>query len=146
MKRSATVLATVLLTAAAVVGADRDKQLLNQIRTRQARVAAVVSYFQKHGIKLMGSRVVEPKAEGYVVIVHFRTFPDDATEKQMHEELAMINLAYMLNVPARVAMSYPSLQSTDPNGKLPKLEDVAVAKKLKKLFMEYRPAPPQLKK
>ncbi len=90
--------------------------------------------------------MVDPKSEGYVVIVRFRTFPEGTTEKQMRDHLGMINLAYMLNVPARLAMSYPSLESADLNVKLPKLDDLPVAKKLRRLFEEYRPAPPKADK
>jgi hypothetical protein len=157
MKRTATALAAALISGVVVFGSDADMpkpppekptgddraqgrspddDLLRQVRV----VAAVVAYFEKNGITLKDGVVVDPKSEGYAVVVKFRTFPEGTTEKQMRDFLGMINLAYMLNVPARAAMSYPILESTDPKVKLPKLDDVPVTKKLRRLFEEYRPA------
>ena len=84
------------------------------------------------------------KRDGYDVIVYLRTFPPDATEKEMRDKLAMYNLAHMLNVPSRLAMSYPFLRHTDPAKKAPKLDQVPVVAKLEKVFKEYRP--PDVKK
>jgi hypothetical protein len=113
-----------------------------------ALVKAVVAYFAKNGVKLEKADanwwvVTDPKAEGYEVLVAWRTFPRDATEQQMHAELRQINLAFLLNAPARVAMSYPGLRSTDPARKLPPLDQVPVVTKLKKLFEQYRPPEPK---
>jgi hypothetical protein len=52
-----------------------------------------------------------------------------------------INLGYMLNAPARVAMSYPSLRRTDAAKKPPRLDQLPVAANLEKFFKEYRPQP-----
>ena len=61
----------------------------------------------------------------------------------MRDFLEMINLGYMLNAPARVAMSYPSLKVTDSAKKPPKLADLPVAAKLERLFKEYKPLEPK---
>jgi len=113
-----------------------------------AAVKAVVAHFAKHGIKLQRDErgewlVADPKADGYDVVVHMRTFPPGATEQEMRDTLRQINLAYMLNVPARVAMSYPGLRGTDRAKKLPKIDQVPVAAKLESLFKEYRPEEPK---
>src|SRR5262245_35831790 len=78
------------------------------------RVKAVVAYLAQNGVKLesdgQGKWVItDPKGDGYRVIVHMLTFPAAATAREMRHELSMHNLAYMLNAPSRVAMSYPYL-------------------------------------
>lgn len=110
-----------------------------------ARIKAVVAHFAKNGVKLEtakdgGWMVADPKGDGYEVIVYLRTFPPDATEKEMRDKLQMVNLAHHLNVPSRLAMSYPGLRHTDPAKKAPKLDQIPVVAKLEKLFKEYRPA------
>jgi hypothetical protein len=114
---------------------------------RDDAIKAFVAHFAKNGVKLeAGERgewvVADPKADGYQVIVHFRTFPASATEREMNDTLKMINLAHMLNAPSRLAMSHPGLRATDPAKPLPKLDQVPVAAKLEKLFKEYRPPEP----
>jgi hypothetical protein len=143
MKRMAIALAAALVSGLVALGSDADKPKPppDLLPTGDKQVAAIVAYFAKNGIKLKGGVVIDPKSEGYKVVVRFKAFPEGTTEAQMRDHLAMINLAYMLNVPARVAMSYPSLESTDPNVKLPKLDELPVAKKLQRLFAEYRPMP-----
>ena len=113
-----------------------------------AAVKAVVAHFAKHGIKLQRDErgewlVADPKADAYDVVVHLRTFPPGTTEQEMRDTLKQINLAYMLNVPARVAMSYPVLRGNDRAMKLPKLDQVPVVAKLESLFKEYRPEEPK---
>src|SRR5206468_5023799 len=91
--------------------------------------------------------VTEPKGKDdrFWVTVSLRTFPATFTEKEMRHELSMTSLAYILNVPARVAMSYPGLRGIVlEDVKLPRLDEVPVAAKLEKLFKEYQP--PELKK
>src|SRR5262249_50703029 len=114
-----------------------------------APIKAVVAHLAKNGVKLQPDErgwwvVTDPKGDGYEVVVHLRTFPVGTTEKQMRDFLQMVNLAYMLNVETRVAMSYPGLKATDSAKKLPKLAEVPVAAKLQRLFKEYQP--PELKK
>ena len=88
--------------------------------------------------------VTDPKEDGYVVVVAWRTWPAKATEEEMQAELKTINLAYILNTPVRVAMSKPGLQSTDQVKKPLRLDQVPVVEKLEKLFKEYQP--PETKK
>src|SRR2546423_722405 len=109
-----------------------------------APIKAAVAHFAKNGITLRhdtDSRwvVADPKGDGYEVDVYFRTFPQRATEQQMRAELKQINLAFMLNAPARVAMSYPGLRGSDSASRLPRLDQVPVVAKLEKLFKDYQP-------
>ena len=109
-----------------------------------AIVKPFVEYLAKNGIKLEHKEnimwlVTDPKAEGYAVIVYFRTFRADATVQAIEEELKTINLAFMFNADARLAMSHPGLQGNDIK-KLPSLKDVPEVAKLSKLFKEYQPA------
>jgi hypothetical protein len=127
------------------VRADDDVKLLIP---DDAPIKAIVAHFAKNGIKLQRDErdwwvVVDPKADGYEVVLHLRTFPVGTTEKEMRDFLRRINLAYMLNAPARVAMSYPGARVTDPEKKPPKREDLPVAVKLERLFKEYRPSEPR---
>lgn len=113
-----------------------------------AAIQAVVAHFAKNGVKLEKEGnwwvVTDPKGDGYDVIVAWRTFPAKATEEEMRTVLKTINLAFNLNAPARVAMSVPGLQATDPAKRSPELAQVPVVAKLEKLFKEY--APPEPKK
>jgi hypothetical protein len=113
-----------------------------------APVKAVVAHFAKNEVKLRKDEsgwwvVAEPKGDGYEVIIALRAFPATATEQAMRDELKQINLAFMLNAPARVAMSHPGLRATDPARKPPRLDQVPVVAKLEKLFQEYRPTDPK---
>jgi hypothetical protein len=113
-----------------------------------APIQAVVAHFAKNGVRLEKDEgnwwvVADPKADGYEVIVALRTFPAKATEQEMQHELERINLAFMLNAPARVAMSYPGLRAANPASKPPRVDQVPVAAKLEKLFKEYRPPEPK---
>jgi hypothetical protein len=110
-------------------------------------VKPFVEYLAKNGIKLEHKEsniwvVTDPKAEGYVVIVYFRTFAADATVQAIEEEIKTINLAFMFNANARLAMSHPGLQGKDIK-KLPNLKDVPEVAKLTKLFKEYSPPEPK---
>jgi len=111
-----------------------------------ARIKAVVAYFAQNGVKLQKEDkgnywvVTEPKGEGYEVIVAWRTFSAKATEQEMYDELKRINLAFMLNTPARVAMSVPGLRATEPGKRPPQLDRVPLVAKLQQLFKAYRPA------
>jgi hypothetical protein len=114
-----------------------------------AAIKAVVAHFAKNGVKFEKEKegnwwvVTDPKGDGYDVIVAWRTFTAKATEEEMQAELKPINLAFMLNAPARVAMSVPGLRAADPTKRLPKLDQVPVVAKLEKLFKEYQPPEPK---
>jgi hypothetical protein len=112
-----------------------------------AIVKPFVEHLAKNGIKLEHREhnewiVTDPKSDGYVVMVYFRTFAAEATVKAIEEEIKTINLAFMFNANARLAMSHPGLQGNDIK-KLPKIKDVPAAAKLTKLFKEYRPPEPK---
>lgn len=109
------------------------------------RIVALVAYFEAHGIKLVHERggwwrVTEPANLGYDVIVSLRAFPEGASEDQLQNALARINLAYLLNARARVAMSYPSARGAGP-GATREAPFVALNAALQRLFREYQPSP-----
>ena len=107
-------------------------------------IKAFVAYLAKNGVKLEADErswwvVTDPKGDGYSVIVSLKSFPAGTSEKDMTAALARINLAHVLNAPARLAMSVPGLRATDPAKPLPKLDQVPMVAKLKKLFKDYQP-------
>ena len=110
-------------------------------------IKTIVAHFAKNGVPLEKHKdsnwwvLTDAKGDGYEMVVAIRTFPAKATEQQMREELQTINLYFMLNAPARVAMSRPSLRLTDP-AKKPPPEKTAAGAKLEKLFKDYRPPDP----
>jgi hypothetical protein len=111
-------------------------------------VQALVAYFATNEIQLRHDKdgrwvVAEPKGDGYEVVVYLRTFPAGMTEKQMKTDLSRFNLAFLLHAPSRVAMSSPGLRGIDGGKKLPKLDQVPVVAKLKKLFNEYQVPEPK---
>jgi len=53
----------------------------------------------------------------------------------MREQLTHVNLAFVLNPRARLAMSYPSARGKLPEGT--RLDDLAVRRELLRLFSEY---------
>jgi hypothetical protein len=113
------------------------------------QVKAFVAHLAKQGIKLQYAKdgwwtVTDPKGDGYEVVVMFRTFPATATEKEMRDRLHTINLAHLLNIQTKMAMSYPGLRATDATKKLPKLNEVPVCGRLEGFFNEYQP--PEVKK
>ena len=129
------------LTTMEAGGADVKPPALDD-----APIKSIVAHFAKIGVKLEADKrgwwvVTDPKGDDYQVVVHLRTFPAAATERDMRDALQEINLGYMLNAPARVAMSYPSLRRTDAAKKPPRLDQLPVAANLEKFFKEYRPQP-----
>jgi hypothetical protein len=132
-----------------VVAASADGGDDKPPATHDAAIKSVVAEFAKNGFKLEKEEegnywvVADPKGDGYDVIVAWRTWPAKATEEEMRAELKMINLGFLLNAPARVAMSKPGLRSADPVKKLPPLDQVPVVAKLEKLFKDYKPPEPK---
>ncbi len=111
-------------------------------------IRTFVDYLDKNGITLEADErywwaVTDPKEDGYKVVVSLKAFPAGTSEKDMRAALKGINLAYNLNAPSRLAMSYPSLKVSDPKTPVPKLDQIPVAAKLEKLFEEYRPPAPK---
>ncbi|MFO0812287.1 MAG: hypothetical protein U0796_03660 [Gemmatales bacterium] len=111
------------------------------------QIQAVLEYFARNGFKMekakeWGWHVVDPKFDGYFILVTFKSFPTNATEKEMKQVVEQTNLALMLNAPARLAMSYPALRGDapgEPKHKAPDLKKLGIEDKMIKLFMEYRP-------
>jgi mannose-6-phosphate isomerase-like protein (cupin superfamily) len=76
------------------------------------RIVSLVTHFGTHGIKLVHERggwwrVTQTANLEYDVLVSLRAFPESATADQIRNALMQINLAYLLNAPAHVVMSYP---------------------------------------
>ena len=111
-------------------------------------IRTFVDYLGKNGITLEAGEgtwwaVTDPKGDGYKVVVSLKAFPAGTSDKDMRAALEVINLAYILNAPSRLAMSYPSLRISDPKKPAPKVDQIPVAAKLEKLFEEYRPPHPK---
>jgi hypothetical protein len=118
------------------------------------RIVALVSWLKGKGVTLeyAGSpegggwwRVTEPKiSDDYDVTFSIRSFPSWASEAQMRAALD-VNLAYQLNAPAHLAMSYAIFGGKHPDAKLPKSDDelprvngMTITKAVERWFMEYK--------
>ena len=107
----------------------------------RARIQAFRQFLEGRGITLVEEhdawwRVERPASDGYVVVVHFRAYPVNVTEKQMREDLVHVNLAFRLNAGARLAMSYPSVRGAMPPGT--RLDDLPVRRALLQALDDYR--------
>jgi hypothetical protein len=110
---------------------------------KNPRLLALVDYFAAQDVELVHDgagwwRVTRPATPGLDVIVSQRSFPEHASAYQMRDAVARINLAYLLNADARVAMSYPGLRGARPGA----ITDVRVRDlqtRLERLFQAYRP-------
>ena len=121
-----TLLAALLLVAGSLgckgtgQEAPLDNTVLNAgLDPHNRQVVALVAYFETHGVKLAYERdgwwrVTQPAIPGFDVIVSLRSFPESAPAHQLQKSLTRINLAYVLNAGAHVAMSYPSLRGARP--------------------------------
>jgi len=113
---------------------------------RNPRVLALVDYFEAQGVELVHDsagwwRVTRPAPPELDVIVSLRSFPERSSAYQMRDALTRINLAYLLNTEARVAMSYPGLRGAQSGA----ITDVRIGElqtRLERLFQEYRPPSP----
>jgi hypothetical protein len=127
-----------LATTAARGGDDKKPPVVSE------EIRDFVEYAAKNGVKLErgeGSSwwvLTDATGEGSEVVVSLKSFPAGTTEKEMHDKLMTINLAHMLNAPARLAMSSPGTRISDPTKKQPK-EAPILSAKLQKLFKEYAP-------
>lgn len=107
------------------------------------QILALVAHFDTYGVKLAHEkggwwRVTQPTIPGFDVVVSLRSFPENSPASQLHESLARVNLAYVLNAGAHVAMSYPSLRGARP-ADTADVRFVELKAKLERLFQEYRP-------
>ncbi|MBX9689322.1 MAG: hypothetical protein K2X27_21615 [Candidatus Obscuribacterales bacterium] len=111
-----------------------ENAALNEgLNPNQAQVRALIEYFVKNGLRLEHSDASYwrlPVAD-QELRVSIRTFPRLATEQQMRSALLRINLAYILNADAKMAMSYPV--SKPENARMHE-----TAERLKNLFLAYR--------
>ena len=105
---------------------------------RQPGIQAFATYLKGNRIEISYAeaerrwRVIE---ESEVIRVSIRSLPCSASEDEMSMAIRQINLAYLLNVKACMAMSYPS--HTQKSAKTRKTAD-----RLVQLFKEYDPQKP----
>jgi hypothetical protein len=107
------------------------------------QILALVAHFERHGVDLAHERggwwrVTQPTIPGFDVVVSLRSFPENASASQLHESLARVNLAYLVNTGAHVAMSYPSLWGARP-ADTADVRFVELKANMERLFQEYRP-------
>jgi hypothetical protein len=119
------------------------------------RIVDLVAWLKHKGVTLeltggaedhTGWRVTQPRpSEEYDVVFSIRSFPPQASEEQMRKALD-VNLAYLLNARARLAMSHGGLTGRHPEAKLPKSDDelpkvngLAVTTAAQRWFKEYEP-------
>jgi len=118
------------------------------------RIVAFIEWLKRKGVALEfvkyaegdGGcwRVAQPQISSeYEVYFLVHSFPSWASEKQMREALD-VNLAYMLNAPAQLAMSHACFSGKHPEAKLPEsndellhANDLPVTKAVERWFQEY---------
>ena len=127
--------------------APLDNASLNAgLDPKNPRILALVDYFEAQGIELVHDsggwwRVTRPAPPEFDVIVSLRSFPERASAYQMRDALSRINLAYLLNADARVAMSYPGLRGARP-GATTDFRIRELQTRLERLFQAYRAGTP----
>ena len=102
-----------------------------------------------HGGSQGSLKIIEPTISGdYEVRFIIRSFPSYASEAEMREAID-VNLAYMLNAPAHLAMSYAGFHGknadstlSESDDELPKVNGMPVTKAVEKWFLEYIPKSP----
>ena len=123
-----------------------------QLDLKDERIVALVAWLKRQGATLeyvTGGewRVTQPKiSDKYEVVFHIRSFPPDASEEQMRGAVNNVNLAYMLNAPAHLAMSYAGFrgkhaeaESLKSDEELPKVDGVPITKAVERWFIKYNP-------
>ena len=119
------------------------------------RIVAFVAWLKRKGVTLESVkpaegdggawRIAQPQiSEEYDVYFLIHSLPTWASEKQMREALD-VNLAYMLNAPAHLAMSYAIFTGKRPEAKLPESDDelpkvygLPITKAVEELFKDYK--------
>jgi len=165
-------LIAVLLVTAVFAGCGRSRpdhdRVQAEVSTRQIdnatfhagrdpsdkRIVAFIAWLKRKGVTLEfvkyaeggGGcwRIAQPQISNeYVVYFLIHSFPSWASEKQMREALD-VNLAYMLNAPAQLAMSHACFSGKHPETKLPESDDelpkvngLPVTKAVEGWFKEY---------
>lgn len=133
--------AQLLFTLAVVIGPPASVQGGDKPSIYdEAPIKTFLAHCAKHGVVVQhlesGWWLVE-KGDGYEVVVHLRGYAATVTEPQMRADVMKVNLALMLNAPARLAMSHTSLRLSDLKKK--PANPSAAGQKLEKLFKDYRP-------
>ena len=147
-------------TADRVPADESERQLeranvYDRLDPSDKRIVAFVSWLKRKGVTLEYAknaegdggrwRVTQPRtSDEYDVTFSIGSFPSSASEEQMREALD-VNLAYQLNAPAHLAMSYAGFSGTHPDAKLPKSHDdlpkvngLPISKAVERWFMEYK--------
>ena len=141
---------------AQVSGPQAEKATVDlELDPKDERIVALVAWLKRQGAALEyvegGEwRVTEPRiSDEYEVVFHIRSFPPEASEEQMRQAVKNVNLAYMLNAPAHLAMSYAGFRGKHPEAKLPKSDEelpkvggVPITKAVERWFVEYKPDDP----
>ncbi len=146
------------LVAAVLAGCGPPRQLDQAtfdagLDPSDQRIVALVTWFKHKGVTLEYKKgaegggwwiVTQPKISAvYDVVFSIRSFPSWASEAQMREALD-VNLAYMLNAPEHLAMSYagnhghPDAKHPTSDDELPKVSGLPVTKAVEKWFKEYK--------
>jgi hypothetical protein len=138
-----------MLGSLACGGPNREPPLDNNVINAgldptNPRILGLVAHFEANGIHLVHDRggwwrVTQPASPDFEVMVSLRAFPEGASVNQIEEALTQINLAYLLNPMARVAMSYPSIRGGRPET-VKDARFIRLKVELERLFHEYRPA------
>jgi hypothetical protein len=144
------------LQSAAAPNREIDNETLTAgLDPSDKRTQAFVEWLRKKGVTLEYQKrtsgygmwkVIEPKVETDAeLLFSIRAMPAWATDEQMQAAVKSTNLAYLLNAPAHLSISYGSLRGKFPEAKiptadeLPKIDGEPVAEVVQRLFSEYRP-------
>lgn len=122
------------------------------------RVEAFVAWLERKGVTLEPTeaprsrsrfsewKVTHPQSDAHFeILFSIRSFPDATSEQEMNDAVREINLAYMINASARLAMCHGCISGVHSDDRLPsdaglpKLNGVPVTKAIQALFREYKP-------
>ena len=119
------------------------------------RIIAYVAWLKRNGVTLenvrhdgAGSaewRVVKPRnTDAYDVVFYLGSFPPGTSEKRMQVSVKSVNLAYLLNAPAHLAMSHGGTRGNSAEAQLPSddalptLNGLPVTQAIEQLFVKYK--------
>jgi hypothetical protein len=145
------------LSAAAQAPRTLDRATFEAgLNPHDPRIRAWVAWLKQQGVVLECTnpkenrgewRVVQPVvSDDYDVVFHIRSFPAWASREQMQAAIADVNLAYLLNAQAHLAMSYAGFRGKRPESKLaqsddelPQVNHLPLTKAVEQWFMAYEP-------
>jgi hypothetical protein len=127
-----------MMTAPAVA-ASTEMNRMATVADDRPRIELLVRHLGNRGILLTelpdGWWVVNPRGANYGVIVKFRVYREDATAETMQRDLTRVNLAFIVNPGARIAISAPGIRGPVPAGT--RLEHVPLRRELIQAFETY---------